>query len=89
MNSLTPSWPHALRVWWAFTWRWYLIVLVGTLPVALLIGIVKPPQAITLGLISIWAPLVAILSQVEAMRRILRMDFPGYKVRLLERPPHE
>ncbi len=88
-RTLTPTYKNALRVWWAFTWRWGVWVGVGCVVLGLVIGgwraLFGMSSEAILRLTS-WStfPLV-IGAQLEAFRRVLALEFPGFEVRLLEK----
>ena len=84
-RTVEPGLRHALRFWWAFTWRWPLLMLIALLPIALLLALVKPgPQAVMAVVAWVTWPIAA-WAQIDAFRRLLRTDFKGFSVRLLER----
>ncbi len=90
-RTLEPTFRHALRVWWAFTWRSFLAFWVIVIPFGLLVALLR---ALGLGagtaskLASTLAWPIIIAAQVEALRRVLKLDFKTFQVRLLE-PPRE
>ena len=73
-----PTYGRALRVWWAFTWRWAVGVAVGCVVVGLPIGMFRAMFGLdsqTVLNITSWVtfPLV-IAAQVDAFRRILAAE---------------
>lgn len=87
---LEPTLRHALRVWWAFTWRWPLLVVVLAIPFSAFLGLLKK-----LGYVQFladwawvflqlftWTTLVG--TQLFVFTKLLKMDFPGFRVRVLE-----
>ncbi len=84
-RTLTPSYKSALRVWWAFSWRWGVWMVVGCVALGLFIGAWRALFGLsskTILNITSWStiPLV-IWSQLEAFRRILALEFDGAGVR--------
>ena len=88
-RAVEPGYRHALRVWWAFTWRWPVLMLVPLLPLALGVYVVKPSPAAAMNMIA-WATWPMLFwAQIESLRRLLRLDFKDFSVRLLERRSHD
>ena len=83
LKPLEDGWRHALRLWWSFTWRWPLYLLVPLVPIAMLIALATSPErAISLVMPLGW-PLV-IGAQVFTFRRLLRLEYKGFRIRVLE-----
>ena len=80
-----PGWKHALRLWWSFTWRWPLVMLVGLLPVAILVALLKPAPELALQLARAVAWPLAFGAQIWVFRQLLRLDYKDFSVRALER----
>ncbi len=90
-RTFHPTYKSALRVWWAFVWRTALWVFLLTIPFAVILGIaaalkLAAPQDVELAVSLIWIPILC-AAQIEAFRRILRLDFPKYSVRLIDNAP--
>ena len=78
-RAIEPTFRHALRVWWAFTWRTYLWIILPPL----FIFFLRPSGL--LGKLASWAFMAFVVwVQIDSFRKILRMDFPSFKVRVLE-----
>ncbi|MBI5625120.1 MAG: hypothetical protein HY924_15190 [Elusimicrobia bacterium] len=76
-----PDWKTALRVWWAYTWRFAVLFVLPSMALSAAIFIVQPPQALrTLASLGVFAYMVWL--QIELFRRLLDMDFGTFKVRL-------
>ncbi|MCX5797133.1 MAG: hypothetical protein NTY77_16705 [Elusimicrobia bacterium] len=82
-----PGWKHALRLWWSFTWRWPLVMLVPLVPVAILVAVFKPEQATALFLARAVAWPLAFGAQIWVFRQLLRVDYKDFSVRAVERVP--
>ena len=80
-----PGWKHALRLWWSFSWRWPLIMLVPLIPVTIIVAMLKmePESANALARWAAW-PLV-FGAQLVAFRQLLRIDYKDFSVRAIER----
>jgi hypothetical protein len=80
-----PGWKHALRLWWSFSWRWPLVMLVPLVPIAILVAITKPAPETALHLARAVAWPLAFGAQIWVFRRLLRIDYKGFSVRAIER----
>ena len=80
-----PSWKHALRLWWSFTWRWPLLILIPLLPIAIVVALVKPAPETALRLARWVAWPLTFWAQITACRQLLRIDYKGFSVRVIER----
>ena len=88
-RTLEPTHGIALRVWWAFVWRAALWVILLTLPFAVILGMaaalkIASPSDVQTAVSAIWIPIFW-AAQIEAFRRILRLDFSDYSLRILEK----
>ena len=88
-RTIEPTLGLAVRVWWAWAWRWAVLILVPTLPLALFLALVKPHPQTSMRIVSWASLLIAVWAQIEAMRRVLKLDFPSFSVRLQEKRSHE
>lgn len=88
-RTLEPTYKIAVRVWWAFTWRSALLIVLGALALGILVGLanifIRADPASIVKLTSLMTPVIFCAAQIEALRRILRMDFSTYNVRILEK----
>lgn len=85
----SPSYANSLRVWWAFTWRSALFIGLGAIALGILVGLVRLVIPLSVEGIqrftSFCTFIIVIGAQIEAFRRILKLDLPGYSVRLMEK----
>jgi hypothetical protein len=78
------DWKPALRVWWAYTWRFAVFFLPAVWLLPLLLFYFQPPVIVRkLASFGLFAYMIAL--QIELFRRILDMDFGSFRV-LVERP---
>lgn len=82
----------ALKVWWAYTWRFFAIVAAAFVAFAILIVafafIVRPGETATnviAGLIQLVFFFVTVALGVEAMRRVLMMKFDDFEIAVIAR----
>jgi ABC-type uncharacterized transport system permease subunit len=93
MEPIEPDRDIALKVWWAFTWRSFLISLVIAMAIGLLLGILgiifgmSPERQDSLS--GTMAPLLGLIVYVfvsiEVMRRILKKKFKTFEIAVTHR----
>ncbi len=80
-----PSWGRVARVWWAWTWRWAVFMLVPAAVLSTLFAAALTPRAAQV-IMNLLAWPIAVLAQLWAFKKLLKMDFPGFRVRLVDTP---
>lgn|GEM_PF-4738281 len=80
-----PGWKHALRLWWSFSWRWPLLMLIPLAPIAISVALFKPAPEIANALAKWVAWPLAFGAQIWAFRQLLRVDYKDFSVRAIER----
>lgn len=81
MRTIEPCWRKSIKVWWAYTWRTALWIIVPAM--ALFALPVPRPVRQVLSLANV---ALVIWSQIFTFKSILRMDFSGFSVRLVDSP---
>ena len=89
-----PRLGQAARVWWSFTWRYFLLWFAAVLVIAVLAGLFgwiakpgKPALMAVLALTKIGSLAAMFWAQIEAMRRVMNMDWSGFSLRTQKTPP--
>jgi hypothetical protein len=86
--ELAPTWKMAVRVWWAITWRGFLLSMVPvfllTIPVSIVFltleHTVGVNPKITNGMSQAVGMLIGFCVQVYVIKKILNKDFPDFRV---------
>jgi hypothetical protein len=82
LASITPTWSHALRFWWAWQWRTLVFVLALSLlliPTNMFLALVFP-QPLTEFIGRLLGIAIAVLVSVYVMKDILDKEFRTFRV---------
>jgi hypothetical protein len=87
-SELAPTWKMAVRVWWAITWRGFLLSMVPvfllTIPVSIVFVMLEHTVGvnpkITNGMSQGVGMLIGFCVQVYVIKKILNKDFPDFRV---------
>ena len=87
-TELAPTWKMAVRVWWAITWRGFLLSMVPvfllTIPVSIVFLVLEHNAgvhpSITNGMSQGVGMLIGFCVQVYVIKKILNKDFPDFRV---------
>ena len=92
-ESVTPTWGMAFRVWWAITWRGFVLSLIPvfllTIPVSIVFFILERTAGIhpsvTNGMSQFSGMLIGFSVQVYVIKSILNKDFPNFRVVVVDK----
>jgi hypothetical protein len=88
-KTIEPGWRHAARLWWSFTWRWPLLMLIPLVPAALAAGVwaafAKPAAEAVQCVAALLSWPIVVWAQIAAFRRLLRVDYKDFSVRAVAR----
>ena len=80
---LEAGWMHAVRLWWSYTWRSFIYFLITLVPIALLVTMFASSQtAVSVMMFLGWPVMIG--AQIFAFSRLLRLEYKGFRVRVLE-----
>jgi hypothetical protein len=87
-TEVSPTWKMAVRVWWAITWRGFLLSMVPvfllTIPVSIVFLVLEHTAgvhpSITSGMSQGVGMLIGFCVQVYVIKKILNKEFPDFKV---------
>jgi hypothetical protein len=91
--ELAPTWKMAVRVWWAITWRGFLLSMIPvfllTLPVSIVFMVLERSvglnPSITNGMSQGVGMLIGFCVQVYVIKTILNKDFPDFRIMVTTR----
>jgi hypothetical protein len=87
MERIEPTRQLAVKVWWAFIWRAFLMVMAAGFVVGLVFGLLGSAVGLsqeTMGGISSFLGLViGVGVSIEVMYRILRKKFKGFEIAVI------
>ncbi|HEY9744694.1 MAG TPA: hypothetical protein V6C99_00595 [Oculatellaceae cyanobacterium] len=87
-EEISPTWKMAIRLWWAITWRGFLLSMIPvfllTIPVSIVFMVLERTigvnPSITNGLSQGMGMLIGFLVQIYVIKTMLNRDFPGFRI---------
>lgn len=91
--ELSPTWKMALRVWWAITWRGFLLSMIPvfllTIPVSIMLMVLERSigvnPSVTNGMSQGVGMLIGFCVQVYVIKTILNKNFPDFRITVTAR----
>ncbi|MDA0782512.1 MAG: hypothetical protein O2970_10345 [Proteobacteria bacterium] len=87
MEKVEVTWPLAIKIWWSYTWRVFLLSFiagfVAAIPIGFIGALVNIPQEKTQVISGVIGLIIGLFAQAYVMKKLLNKKYKKFSIALI------